>query len=819
MQAAIVFCFHTKQTIRETRGDIGSTSDFNLPNIVHLLSFILLVFLLTLIYSPVVLRPAYLPEVGEVAVRNIKANRDLLVEELKATTHRRQQAAMAVPPVYDWDTGMLEPIILQLEEALIWLNTSRSLNSPTPTPAAELPGTNQTTTETTSPPTAEKKPDIQSTPHDTRRETFAQTLEEEIPEGAYQALLALPHIKPLVDAIHSWLDGLKQQSVVNSPEVLEELAQMPFYVVRSVTDGTEKQVSDTKELLDLAGMRQLLSNTIQKELVNIPVEIQQWVLEETNAQLRPNTVFNFTETQARRKLAYDAVEPIYLQARQGQMVVREGTIVTEEMRMKLEAMHQNQWTHAMLWRIFGLVITLGGLLWIGRWFLLITSATFPRDQKTGYLLGFILLITSVLSTITLAIGQGLVELLNWPPNMVIYLPFAALGAALTSLTVGARAGIAGGALVIGTILSLLGALVTNGGLPLFVYYIVGSLVGATTLRTCRRRSDLLYAGVKIGAVQALSVPVIELLSGNDPSWYWLIGGAMAMTSGLLTGLWALAIVPMLESLFNITTDSHLAELASGDHPLVKELSLRSPGTYHHSVMMGNLTEAAAESIQANPLLARVMALYHDIGKVNAPHYFIENQSGENRHDQLTPSMSSKVIMAHVKVGLEMATKYKLGSLIQEAIVTHHGTSLLQYFYNRAVNQASERHETVSPEDYRYPGPRPHSREAGILMLADSVEAASRTLKNPVPAQIQALVKRIISAKIHEGQLDDCLLTLREITRIEEAFTRVLTLGFYHRRIEYPDQNNMLKLAHSKQSVLRNHAKNSAPSRLPGVATH
>lgn len=818
MQAIVSFCFHTKQTIREARNDISGTSDFNFPKIIHLLSFILLVFLLTLIYSPVVLRPAYLPEVGDVAVRNIKANRDLLVEDLKTTTHRRQQAAMAVPPVYDWDAGMLESVMLQLEEALIWLDTSRPVQS-VPPPPAELPESNQTTTETLPPPTVEKKSNTPSTQHDTRREAFAQILEGEIPEGAYQALLALPQVKPVVVAIRNWLGSLKQQAVVDSSEMLEELERMPFFVVRSVSDGTEKQVSDTKDLLDLAGMRQRLGDTIQQQLADIPIEIQQWVLEEARTQLRPNTLFNFTETQARRKLAYNAVEPVYIQARQGQMVVREGTIVNEEMRMKLEAMQQNQWTHAMLWRILGLVIALAGLLWIGRWFLLTTSATYPRDQKTSYLLGAILLITSLLSTITLATGQGVVELLNWPPNMIIYLPFAALGAALTSLTVGARAGIAGGALVVGTILSLLGALVTNGGLPLFVYYIVGSLVGAVVLRACRRRFDVLYSGVKIGVAQALAVPVIELLSGNDPSWYWLTGAAMAMISGLMTGLWALAIIPMLESLFNITTDSRLAELASGDHPLVRELSLRSPGTYHHSVMMGNLAEAAAESIQANPLLARVMALYHDIGKMNAPHYFIENQSGENRHDQLTPSMSTKVIMAHVKVGLEMARKYKLGSLIQEAIVTHHGTSLLQYFYNRAVNQACERHETVSPEEYRYAGPRPHSREAGILMLADSVEAASRTLKNPVPAQIQALVKRIVGAKIREGQLDDCLLTLREITRIEEAFTRVLTLGFYHHRIEYPDPINMLKLAHSKRSVLRNHAKHSAPSRLPGVAPH
>ncbi|MBF0161221.1 MAG: HDIG domain-containing protein [Magnetococcales bacterium] len=815
MQAVVAFCFNTRQTIREARGDVSGVRDLNFPILVHLLFFVLLVACLTLLYSPVILRPAYLPDVGDVAIRNIKANRDLLVEDLENTAQRRQQAAAAVPPVYEWDAGMLEPIMLQLEEALTWFDTTRLPPSLLPPPPGE-PSTENTATPSPpdNPPAGSKAP-----MRDARKESLSQRLEEEIPEAAYQALLALPQVKPLATAARHWLSAFRQQAVVDSSEVLEELARIPFYTVRSTADNTEKQATDSTGLLDLAGMRRLLGESIHQELESFPVEIRQWLLEEISTQIRPNMVFNFNETQARRKLAYDAVEPVYLQARQGQMVVREGAIITEEIRLKLEALNQNQWTNAMLWRILGLIITLGGLLWVGRWFLLATSAAFPRDQKTFYLLGSILLVTALLSTITLATGQGIVELLNWPSNMVIYFPLASLGPALVSLTVGSRAGISGGALVVGTILSFLGALATNGGLPLFIYYVIGSLVGAATLRACRRRFDVLYSGVKIGIAQAITVPIIELLAGSDPSWYWLAGIAVAFTSGLLTGLWALALIPLLEFLFNITTDSRLAELASGDHPLIRELSLRSPGTYHHSVMMGNLAESAAEAIQANPLLARVMALYHDIGKMNSPHYFIENQSGENRHDQLTPSMSTKVIMAHVKGGLELARRYKLGLFIQEAIVSHHGTSLLQYFYNRAVNQANERHEMVSPEEYRYPGPRPHSREAGILMLADSVEAASRTLKTPVPAQIQALVKRIISAKIRDGQLDDCALTLRELAVIEGAFTRVLTLGFYHHRIEYPDQVHASKLSHPKQSVLRSHVKNPYPARPSGLAAH
>lgn len=774
--------------------------NFNFSKPIHFMAFLLLIMLLTLIHSPMALRLPYLPEVGEIASRNIKANRDILVEDLETTTQRRNQAALEVPPVYDWDSGMIDLIIAQLEGSLSSLE-----------PLQKEP-TSQPPNSTVSPQNTSTTPTALSPPLDTRREAFTAGLEEEVQDKAYLALIALPHVQPLMTAIRNWLTSLNQQWVIDNTEVLEELSRTPFYTVRSSMDSTERRSTGITGILDLSDMHQRLSTTIGQFISEFSPDIQQWLLEETRTQIRPNFIFNFAETQVRRKLAYDSVEPVFFQARNGQMVVREGAIITNSMRMKLEVMYKTQWTDSILWRILGLATTLGSLLWMSRWFLLATTTAFPRDNKTAYLLGSILLIVSMLSALTYTIGQSMMELLNLPSqNMVIYLPEAALGAALASLTLGNRSGTPSGALIIGAMLSLMGALVSNGGLPLFAYYMAGSLVGAATLRTCRRRFDVLYCGLKIGIVQMIAMPVVELLSGSPPDWNWLLGGFMALLSGLLVGLWGLALIPLLESLFNITTDSRLTELASGHHSLIRDLSLRSPGTYHHSVMMGNLAEAAAESIHANPLLARVMALYHDIGKMNSPQYFVENQSGENRHDHLSPAMSTKVIMAHVKGGLELAKRHKLGEFIQEAITTHHGNSLLQYFYNRAINQATNHHETVSEEDFRYPGPRPHSREAGILMLADSVEAAARTLKTPAPAQIQALVKRIVSTKIRDGQLDECELTLYEMARIEEAFTRVLTLGFYHHRIEYPDQNRAL------QRKVRPNGKNTGNVRIQPAA--
>ncbi|MBF0358392.1 MAG: HDIG domain-containing protein [Magnetococcales bacterium] len=733
---------------------ISQTQRFRFPRLVDGSLFILLVGFLALINSPAILRLTYLPAVGEIAIRDVKADRGILIEDVETTQARREAAARQVLPTYDWDPGMVDSITRQLVGAFTWLDKAIADKT--------LPS------------------------GDTGRLLFSEHLDDEISVDTWKAVAALPDIDKIVLGIQSWLTELRLQPVVSGKEVLKDLKNKEFFI-HSITDNSISKFSNETKLIDLAKFRKILGKKFPKHFSNLPPKVSSWLLSEVRSQTRPNLVLNLAQTQLNRQKAYSGVEAVFFQARRGQMIVREGMVVTDAIHMKIKALNQDQWTGAITLRMAGIVAVLALLLWLGRWFLFTTSWSFPKDRKTTYMLGFILLITSLLSSVSLAIGQGISEAFNLPTEMVAYLPQVALASALASLTVGARAGIPGGSLMIGAILSFLVSLSANGGMPLFIYYFVGSLVGGAKLRVCRRRFDVLIVGLWIGLSQMLAMPVVELLAGHSPSWSWVVGGGFALLSGLLVGLWGLALIPLLESLFNITTDSRLLELASGDHPLVKELSLRSPGTYHHSVMMGNLVEAAAESINANPLLARVMALYHDIGKMKKPHYFVENQSGVNRHDNLLPSMSSKVIMSHVKNGVELAQAHKLGGPILEAIMTHHGTSTLQYFYNRALNQAAKKGEVVEIEDYRYHGPKPCSREAGILMVADSVEAAARSFKNPSSAQLQALIKRIISHKIAEGQLDECRLTLKDIGQMEDAFFRVLTLGFYHHRIEYPDQ--------------------------------
>jgi hypothetical protein len=229
----------------------------------------------------------------------------------------------------------------------------------------------------------------------------------------------------------------------------------------------------------------------------------------------------------------------------------------------------------------------------------------------------------------------------------------------------------------------------------------------------------------------------------------------------------------------------LLELSNLNHPLLKDMIVKAPGTYHHSMLVGSMVEAAAEEIGANPLLAKVMSYYHDIGKMEHANYFIENQKpGQNPHDHISPYMSKTLLVAHVKDGVEMGMAHKLGKPIIDGIIQHHGTTLISYFYNKAMDLKTEDDCEVSEEEFRYPGPKPQFREAALCMLADSIEAASRSLDEPTPVRLQNIVRNIVQRKFMEGQLDECSLTLKDLSKVEQAFTRIL-LGIYHQRIDYP----------------------------------
>ncbi|WP_420264329.1 HD family phosphohydrolase [Candidatus Magnetominusculus dajiuhuensis] len=337
------------------------------------------------------------------------------------------------------------------------------------------------------------------------------------------------------------------------------------------------------------------------------------------------------------------------------------------------------------------------------------------------------------------------------------------------------------AIIFSFIISILSGIWQNDAYYTF-YVFAGSIIAAFSVIRCKKRSDIIRGGLYVSIANVISVLVFSTFSSNRTIEIIVPSLIFALTSGITISAFTSIMLPMLESLFKVTTDITLLELLDLNQPLMKNLMISAPGTYHHSVIVGNLVEAAAEDIGVNPLLARVSAYYHDIGKIKMPEYFVENQSGSiSKHEKLNPHMSSMILISHVKEGLELADEYKLPELVKDIITQHHGTHLITYFYQKAKEEQAD---PPKEEDYRYPGPKPQNRIAAIVMIADAIEAASRVLKDSTPARVAGLVEKIINTVLIDGQLTECELTLKDINKIKERFTYILN-GILHKRVEYP----------------------------------
>jgi len=351
------------------------------------------------------------------------------------------------------------------------------------------------------------------------------------------------------------------------------------------------------------------------------------------------------------------------------------------------------------------------------------------------------------------------------------------------------------AIVFSFIVSLLAGL-WQAEAAVAAYAFIGSVVGSFSVIRCKRRSAILKGGLYVFGANIFTVITMMLLSGD----FLTLAAPIALAMTLVSAVGVVAIVsltlPLFETVFKVSTDISLLELLDLEQPLMKQLMINAPGTYHHSIILGNLVEAVAEHVGVNPLFARVCAYYHDIGKIKMPEYFIENQlTGISKHEKITPHMSSMILVSHVKEGVELARQYKLPEPVIDVIKEHHGTTLITYFYEKAKGMPGE-HE-LSEAEYRYPGPKPQTRVSAIVMIADAVEAASRVLTDPTPSRIAALVDKIINHIFLAGQLDECSLTLKDIYEIRKRFTYILT-GILHKRIDYPGFDFSGKQAHTDE---------------------
>ncbi|MFN3285246.1 MAG: HD family phosphohydrolase [bacterium] len=512
---------------------------------------------------------------------------------------------------------------------------------------------------------------------------------------------------------------------------------------------------------DLPGARQQLEPILrEKGMRGRALAFARWVAEHG---LRPNLVVDELQTRRAREAARAGVEPVRVRVLKDEVVVRRGEVVTPEQMRKLQALGlaTGPWPWSKLVGTLVLVAALVAVL----------GAYLAYFQPEVWASPKLLVLTGLLVWLGAATTRLVAAAIH--PLLV---PTAAVAILLAVLVNPRLALFAAGALAV-----LAGTLGTQD-LRLVAVAYAGAAVGVFSARRIHRRTDLAYAGLLVGLANAATALALDLLTGA-PTRDAALNAGVGVVGGVLCGILATGALPYLEDLFGLVTPIKLLELSNPSHPLLRRLQLEAPGTYHHTLMVANLAEAAAEAVGADPLLARVGTYYHDVGKLRRPGFFVENQvGGQNPHDRMAPSLSALAVAAHVRDGLELARQYRLPKVVADFIPQHHGTSLMAYFYHRAVEQQQG---PVDPEAFRYEGPKPQTREAAIVMLADGVEAAARSVQNPTPERIRELVRRIVHERLEDGQLDECDLTFRDLERITQVFTRLL-VSMFHPRLEYPE---------------------------------
>ena len=506
--------------------------------------------------------------------------------------------------------------------------------------------------------------------------------------------------------------------------------------------------------------------------------------------IRPNVIWDEPATTAARETAAGQVPSVVISLKRGQFLAREGDTVTPATLAQIAAIKSTGNLGRPWQNFFGLLLVVIAVYWAAWKFAehrTSSSALSVSKHKAFALVGSAILIQTALMKIGFIFGESVAARMQAPFNdPVIWnfaIPFAA-AALLVAMLVDTQL-----AFLAGMITALFAGLLAPNGMPIALFAMVSCSAAIYGTGRYRERQSVTVAGLLVGGVNV--VMALALLAYAQQLLTWrtvLMAIGCGIAGGLLTAVFAAGGLPINESLFGILTDVKLLELSNADLPVLGQLAMRAPGTNQHSHAVGQLAEDACRAVGANPLLARIGALYHDIGKLAAPEYFVENQQGDNPHDRLRPYQSAKIITSHVTYGARLAKEIGLPQKIADFIPQHHGTRTLHYFLRKAQAQAKTKpNERIDEADFRYPGPKPQFKEAAIMMLADSCEAAARSLARPDPENIRAIVMKIVDAIISDGQLDECDVTLQELTTIREAMISALT-AIYHARIDYPGFN-------------------------------
>jgi putative nucleotidyltransferase with HDIG domain len=591
-------------------------------------------------------------------------------------------------------------------------------------------------------------------------------------EFAAESRVRFPGADASIEAASAALREVMGGIVVSSRTLLE---RQPAILVSHLPGGVEDRLESYDRILDLEQARARV-----REILRADPALGDLAARFVDA----NTAFDPAATAARKDRAASDVLPIQVRVPKGTVLVREGEAITAEGLARIEAARRTPFATTSALGQIGIAVVVAMLAFFLHRYTRYHQRAFKKVRHLHALLVSVLVTMLLVAQALLWIAAEATDRLGAPFNdlsLYAYLvPFGG-GAMLVALLANGRI-----AMVYSAFAAVFFGAATGWDAYRMVWTLLVQWAGVYAITAYRERAALIRAGLVVGAAGAVAALAIEAIRRTlDPLSHSLYGAGLAFVGGALgAGILVSFALPVLERAFNVLTDVRLLELSNVSHPLLSQLAVKAPGTYNHSMTVGTLAEEAAKAIGANSLFCRVAAFYHDIGKLKKPEYYVENQRGVNPHDRLAPSMSALIVAAHVKDGIKLARDAKLPEQIVDIIPQHHGTRRMTYFFEKARRTANPALGEVREEDFRYPGPKPQTREAAIFMLADGIEAAARTLEDPTPNRLREVIHKIASTVVLDGQLDECDLTFADLERIEEAFLRTLT-SMYHHRVDYP----------------------------------
>lgn len=767
---------------------------------------------------------------GKIARSDVKAMRDLVIVDEETTERKRTEAEASVKNVYDFSLDIRTNVLKKVADAfsLIREDVVHEQEELAIDKKARM-GKARETKRLTFRRRKELKAAIKKT-YLEKKSFFQDTLGIELTDNQYASLIKDNFNYEIANAINYLLGLIMQDMIIIDRELLDKDKKQGITVHYQFKENKKTKLLDNLDaIIDLKLARKKVSDwanshsffpKLSKESKAVVVLISQKII-------KPNFSFNQASTLSEKMKVKESVKKSTVNIQKGEIIIRKGDKVTDSHLVILNGIERQERGATRYTLFFGFVC----------FFILIIILihTVFRKFVPGYrirfkdliFLGLLLIFTILLVQLSTFLSKSIYD--NFPiiplDAYKFGIPFFA-AVLLVGLVLSSEIAIAFTFLLAITmgLTADFNDILSENSFLYACYAFVGCLIAVYKTTQANQRLTVIKGGVFIGLFNIIAIVVfsfienkiIFLAPASDAAYTLLVG----FLGGLFSSIIVLGVAPIIEAV-GYTTNIKLLELANTDHPLLAKLAIQAPGTNHHSFVVGRLAEAASESIGANSLLAKVACLYHDIGKVEKPGYFIENQIGnENKHEKLTPRMSALIIIAHVKDGLELAKKYKLPKVISDIIPQHHGTSLISYFYSKAKQQEKPDMDAVNENDYRYPGSKPKTKEAGIIMLADATEAATRSLTEPNAPRIKGVVTLIINKAFSDGQLDECDLTFKELNIIAESFTKVLTTSIYHHRIDYPSTPGpsisiVKKTTNENSNNKQNQKKNTKPQTFNG----